>query len=69
MSQSQNRNMRNKRRHGNMTPQKSNNHKTEVLVDNEFAEVRRMMIRMFNKLKDEHKEDIKKQLNESQENA
>jgi hypothetical protein len=34
-----------------------------------FAKVRRMIIRMFNKLKVELKEDIQKQLNESQENT
>jgi molybdenum-dependent DNA-binding transcriptional regulator ModE len=52
-----------------MTLQKANNHTIEDLVDSEgdessVAEVRRMMIRMFNELK----EDIQKQFNESQEN-
>jgi hypothetical protein len=32
MSKSQNRNMENKRRQGNMTPQKVNNYTIEVLV-------------------------------------
>jgi hypothetical protein len=49
MCQSQNGNTGNKRRQGNMIPQKGNNHKIEVLVDNEgdefsVAEVRRMKI-------------------------
>jgi hypothetical protein len=59
---------------GNMTPQKAHNHTIEDLVDSEgeespVTEVRRMMIRMFNELKVELKEDIQKQFNESQENT
>jgi hypothetical protein len=74
MCQSQNGNTGNKRRQGNMIPQKGNNHKIEVLVDNEGdessdAEVRRMKIRMFNKLKMEHKQDIQKQPSESQQDT
>jgi hypothetical protein len=61
--------MQNKRRQGNMTPQKDNDHKIGDLVDSEMddssvAEVRRMMIKVFNQLK----ENIHKQFNESQEN-
>jgi hypothetical protein len=64
--------MRNKIRQGNMTPQKVNNHTIENLVDSKgdkspIAEVRRMMIRIFNELKTELKKD--KQLIESQENT
>jgi hypothetical protein len=60
--------MRNKRRQGNMTPQKVDNHTVEDFVGSEgdeslVSEVRKM-IRMFNELK----ENIQKQLNESQEN-
>jgi hypothetical protein len=57
--------MGNKRRQRTMTPQKGNNHKVELLMDNEgdessVAEIRKMKIRIFNKLKEEHnKEDIK----------
>jgi hypothetical protein len=45
----------------------------EDLVESEgdessVADIRKMMIRMFDKLKEELKEDIQKQLNESQEN-
>jgi hypothetical protein len=51
-----------------MTPQKAHNHTIEDLVDSDgdessFAQVRRMMIRMFNELKVELKEDIQKHLN------
>jgi hypothetical protein len=52
-----------------MTPQKAHNHTIEHLVDSEgdeilLAQARRMVIRMFNKLKVGHKEDIQKQLSE-----
>jgi hypothetical protein len=52
-----------------MTPQKVNNRTIEDLVDSEgdeypVGEVRRMMIGMFNELK----EDMQKHLKESQEN-
>jgi hypothetical protein len=65
MRKSQNRNIGNKRSLGNMTPQKVNNHTIEGLTESEQdessdAEVRRMMIRMLNELK----EDVQKQLNE-----
>jgi hypothetical protein len=74
MCQSQNGNMGGKRWQGTVTPQKGKSHKIEVLLHNEgdessVAEVRRMKIRMFNKLKEEHKEDIKKQLSEAQQNT
>jgi hypothetical protein len=36
MSKFQNRNMGNKRRQGNMTPQKVNNHTIEEMVDSEI---------------------------------
>jgi hypothetical protein len=68
MSKSQNKNMRHKRMQGNMTPQNVTNHTIEDLMDSEGDEsplVRRMMIRMFNELTEELKEDIQKQLNES----
>jgi hypothetical protein len=68
MSKSQNKNMRHKRMQGNMTPQNVANHTIEDLMDSEGDEsplVRRMMIRMFNELTEELKEDIQKQLNES----
>jgi hypothetical protein len=53
-----------------MIPQKANDNTIEDMVESEgdepsVAEVRRLMIRMFNELK----EDIQKQLNESQENT
>jgi hypothetical protein len=53
-----------------MNYQNAHNHTIEHLVDSEkdespFAEVRRIMIRMFKELKIELKEDIQKQLNES----
>jgi hypothetical protein len=53
--------MGNKRQHGNMTPQKVNNHTIEDFLDSEedkspLAEVRRIMIRMVN----EDKEDEQK---------
>jgi hypothetical protein len=59
-----------KRRQGNGTPQKADNNTIEDLVESEsdessVADVRRMMIITFNELKD----DIQKQLNESQENT
>jgi hypothetical protein len=58
MNKSQNRNMENKRRQGNMTPQKVHNHTVEDLVDSEWEEssvsgVRRMITRMFKKSKEE----------------
>jgi hypothetical protein len=73
MSKVQTRNMRRKRRQGNMTPKRAYNHTIKGLIDSEgnespFAKVRRMMIRMFNELKVELTEDTQKQLNESQEN-
>jgi hypothetical protein len=45
----------------------------EDLVESEgdessVADIRKLMIRLFDKLKEELKEDIQKQLNESQEN-
>jgi hypothetical protein len=57
-----------KRRQVNITPQKTNNHIIEDLVENEgnefsVADVRRMMVTMFSKLKEELKEGIQKQLN------
>jgi predicted ester cyclase len=70
MSNAQNRNMGKKRRKGNTTPQKPNNHTIKDLVESEgdkssVAAFRKMMIRMFNELKEEHKEEKQKQLNES----
>jgi hypothetical protein len=61
MRKAQNRNMGAKRRQGNMTPQKVDNQTIEDLVDSEGnesldAEVRIMMIRMFNEL-EEYRED------------
>jgi hypothetical protein len=61
MSKAQNKNGK-KRRQRNMTPQKANDNTIEDLVDSEgeeppVSEVRRMMMRMFNKLKEELKED------------
>jgi hypothetical protein len=52
MSRSQNRNIGNKRQQGYMTPQKFNNQTICDLVDSEgaefpVAEVRRVMLRMF----------------------
>jgi hypothetical protein len=49
--------MRIKRRQKNMTPQKTSNNTTEDLVESEgdespVADVKRMMIRMFNELKE-----------------
>jgi hypothetical protein len=51
-----------KRRQGKLTPQKAHNHMIEDLLDNEvdkspFDSVRRL-IRMFNNLKSEFKENI-----------
>jgi hypothetical protein len=51
-----------------MTPQKAKNHTLENLVESEgddslVAEVRRMMIKMFNNLKEEFREYIQNQLN------
>jgi hypothetical protein len=48
--------MERKRREGNRTPQKTNNNKIEDLVESEedespVSDLRRMMIRMFNKFK------------------
>jgi hypothetical protein len=69
MSKSQNRNMGNKRIQGNITSQMVKNHTRQDLVDSErdessVAEARRMVTRMFKELK----EDLQKQLYESQEN-
>jgi tRNA uridine 5-carbamoylmethylation protein Kti12 len=65
--------MQRKRRQGNTTPQKSQNNRIGDLVENEGDEVlvvdlRRLMIRMFNKLKEEFIHDMQKQLSESQNN-
>jgi hypothetical protein len=50
-----------------MIPQKAHNHIIEDLVDSKgddspFAEVKTMMVRIFNKIKVELKEDIQKLL-------
>jgi hypothetical protein len=63
-----------KRMQENMTPQKTNNHTIEDLMQSEgnkspVADLRRMMTRMFNELKEELKENMQKQLNEYQENT
>jgi hypothetical protein len=73
MRKSQNRSIRNKRRQRNITLQKVNNHTVEDLLFSEMdesplVEVRRK-ISMLNEHYEEFKEDIKKQLNESQENT
>jgi tRNA uridine 5-carbamoylmethylation protein Kti12 len=65
--------MQRKRRQGNTTPQKSQNNRIGDLVESEGDEVlvvdlRRLMIRMFNKLKEEFIHDMQKQLSESQNN-
>jgi hypothetical protein len=62
--------MRRKRRQGNMIPQNSNNNIIVDLVESKgdessVADLRRMMTRMFNELK----ENMQKQLNEYQENT
>jgi hypothetical protein len=54
-----------KRKQGNMSPQKAHNLRIEDLVNSEgdefpVAEVRRMMIKMFNEFNEEFKEDIQK---------
>jgi hypothetical protein len=58
-----------KRKQGNMTPQKTDNNIIEDLVKSERDEspvtyFRRTMIRMFNELKEELKENMQIQLNE-----
>jgi hypothetical protein len=63
MSKAQNRNMGRKRRQGNMTPQKTSNNIIEDLVESEgdetpVADLRRIMINMFNELKEEHAKTI-----------
>jgi hypothetical protein len=73
MSKAQNRNMWRKRRHGNTSPQKANNTTIEDLMESEedespVANVKRMMIRMYNEHNKEHKEDTQEQLNESPDN-
>jgi uncharacterized protein YpuA (DUF1002 family) len=70
MSKAQDGKLGGKRRQGNRIPQKANNSTIEDLVESKeevssIADVRSRMIRMFNELK----EDIQKQLNESQENT
>jgi hypothetical protein len=62
-----------KRRQGYMTPQKTNNNVIKDLMESEgdespVADIRRMIIRMINELKEKCKEDIQKQFNEYQEN-
>jgi hypothetical protein len=80
MSEAQNRNMGRKRRQGNMTPQKTENNVTEHLVEREadefpVADLRRMMIRLFNELKEElerrckNSMDIKRTWKKSQKDA
>jgi uncharacterized protein (DUF1697 family) len=73
MSKAQNRNMGRKRRQGNTIPQKANNTTIEDLMESEedespVANVKRMMIRMYNEHNKEHKEDTQEQLNESPDN-
>jgi hypothetical protein len=68
MRKLQNRNMGNRRKQGNMAPQKVKNHTTEDLIESGgykslVSEVKRM-VRMLKELKD----DVLKQLNESQKN-
>jgi hypothetical protein len=63
MTKAQHRNMGRKRRQGNTTHQKTNNSIIEDLVESRgdespIADIRRMVIRMFNKLKEELKENI-----------
>jgi hypothetical protein len=58
MSKPQNRNMRNKRMQGNMTPQKINNHTKEDLMDSEGDETsvskfKRKIIRMSKVFKED----------------
>jgi hypothetical protein len=60
MSKSQNRDMENKRIHGDMIPQKVNNHTIEDLVGSEgeessHAEVRKTRIKMFKELKEDYR--------------
>jgi hypothetical protein len=68
MNKAQNRNIGRKRRQGNMMPQKTNNNKRiwwKVKGRNPpVADIRRLIIRMFNELKKDLKEIIQKQLNE-----
>jgi hypothetical protein len=66
MIKSQNRNMGNKRRQGNMTPQKVNSHTIEDLVDSEGNESAVADIRKITRMSKELKDDLQKQLNESQ---
>jgi hypothetical protein len=63
MCKVQNRNMESKIRQGNMNPQKAHNLTKEDLVNSEgsespFAQVRRMVIRMFNCFKVELKKNV-----------
>jgi hypothetical protein len=63
MSKAQNRRIGRKRRQENTTPQKSNNNIIEDLIKSEgdespVADVRRMIIRMFNELKEELKAEM-----------
>jgi hypothetical protein len=58
MNKSQNINMGNKRRQGNITPQKANTHTVENVVNCEedessFAEIRRTITKMFKELKED----------------
>jgi hypothetical protein len=73
MGKAQNRNVGRKICQGNTTPQKSINNIIKDLLQsegNEFpvADTWRMMIRMFNLLNEELKENMQKQLNEYLEN-
>jgi hypothetical protein len=66
MSKSQNRNTGNRKRQGDMIPEKVNNHTTKDLMDREGDETsvsifNRMMIRMIKEVK----EDTQKQVNET----
>jgi hypothetical protein len=63
-----------RRRQGNTASQKANINITEDWMKSEEAEstvtvLRKMMIRMFNELEEELKENMQKQLNEYQENT
>jgi hypothetical protein len=64
----------NKRRQGNMTLENNNNHPIKDLVGSQMDEssvavARKIMIGMFEGIKEEIKEDIQKQFNESHENS
>jgi predicted Fe-Mo cluster-binding NifX family protein len=68
MSKEQNRNMGRKRRQGNMTSQNTNNNIIEVLIESEVdrssvANLKRMMIRKFNALEMQLKNNMQKQFN------